>query len=65
MSKYIKCPRCRCTDLSIIKDNSFSTSRGLLGYAVTGSIFGASMFSRTKKSVFQCNRCGRTFKSVF
>lgn len=62
MGKYIKCPQCRCTDLYVLKDNSFSTSRGLLGYAITGSMFGATMFSNTKKSKYQCSNCGKVFK---
>jgi len=65
MSKYIKCPRCRCNQLNVIEDNREDVGRGVLGYMLTGSLYGALAYSNTKKSVFQCNMCGHVFKTVW
>lgn len=65
MSKYIKCPRCRCNQLHIIEDSREDAGRGMFGYLLTGSFEGAMTFSNTKKSIFQCARCGHMFKKVW
>lgn len=65
MSKYIKCPRCRCTDLIVIEDNRNDIGRGILGHALTGTLYGAVSFANSGKSVFQCECCGHIFKKVW
>lgn len=63
MSKYIKCPRCRCTDLIVLEDNRDNIGRGAFGYALTGSLLGGIAFANMKKSVYQCGNCGKVFKA--
>lgn len=62
MARYIKCPRCRSKDIYVIEDNSFNADAALGGWLFTKSIFGASMFGRSLKSVFGCTACGKVFK---
>ncbi|MBQ9120515.1 MAG: hypothetical protein IJY09_10780 [Lachnospiraceae bacterium] len=62
MARYIKCPRCRSKNLYIIEDNRFNADAALGGWLFTKSIFGASMYGRSVKSVFECADCGKVFK---
>lgn len=65
MSKYIKCPRCRSINISVVQDNRNDFDAGVGGYLLTGSILGASIFANNQKSVFQCLNCGKVFKKVW
>ena len=62
MARYVKCPKCRSTNIAVIEDNRNDFGAGVTGYLLTGSIFGASMFSKSEKSVFECCDCGKVFK---
>ena len=63
MAKYIKCPKCRCTDLIVLENNRDDLGRGVIGYALTGSLLGGMAFSNMKKRVYQCVNCGKVFKA--
>lgn len=65
MSKYIKCPRCRSTELNVVEDNRNDAVKGLLGYKLTGTLYGAMAFANMEKSVFECVNCGHVFKEVW
>lgn len=65
MAKYIKCPRCRHDRVNVVQDNRGNVGHGMLGYMLTGNFEGAYTFSNTKKSAFQCARCGHIFKTVW
>lgn len=62
MGKYIRCPKCRCTDLVVLENNRDDLGRGVFGYALTGSLLGGIAFANSKKSVYQCGNCGKVFK---
>ena len=65
MSKYIKCPRCRCTDLYVVEDNRNDVGRGVFGYKLTGTLYGAMAFANSGKSVLECANCGHVFAQVW
>ena len=62
MGKYIRCPKCKCEDLIVLENNRNDVGYGLLGYALTGSLFAGAVASNMRKSVYQCSNCGKVFK---
>lgn len=65
MEKYIKCKKCRSTNIAVIQDNRNDFGAGVTGYLCTKSIIGASIFANNQRSVFQCCDCGKVFKEIW
>ena len=49
----------------MVEDNRNDVGRGVLGYKLTGTLYGAMAFANSGKSVFECANCGHVFAQVW